>query len=62
VPVMVGLECIIRLALTFGQYNTTPANHDGQRALCYDVGYQDALTVLVIASGWLRGVCLFGGG
>jgi hypothetical protein len=27
------------------------ANLDGRRALCYDVGYQNAPTVLVVASG-----------
>ena len=37
-------------------HKQTPADLDGQRALCYDVGYQDAPTVLVIASDWSRGV------
>jgi hypothetical protein len=30
----------------------TRLNLSKRRALCYDVGYQDALTVLVIASDW----------
>jgi hypothetical protein len=36
----------------FVQQQNTRHDLDGRRALCYDVGYQDAPTVLVIASDW----------
>jgi hypothetical protein len=59
---MTSLNHLVERKLRFAQLQT-PANLDGQRALCYDVGYQDALTVLVIASDLSesRGVFPFGG-
>jgi hypothetical protein len=43
--------------------NKIPANRDGGRVLCCDVGGQETLAVLVIASDWSesRGVFLWQG-
>jgi hypothetical protein len=48
---MTSLNQLVERKLRFAQQQT-PANLNGQRALCCDVGYQDALTVLVVASDW----------
>jgi hypothetical protein len=54
-----SIASIIQLSVQTKHPPTLPGG-----GLCYDVCYQDALTVLVLASGWSepRGASSFGGG